>query len=116
LHFLELYRLDLDSHPHSLSEEILDISRRPELGTIAIKAHRANVETTKSRSVRSFARAFLGTCHYSDFIPIIKARNCGDHITVKTVRLRPGMGRSLPTAMPFAKRIKLVKDAPRPAS
>jgi hypothetical protein len=46
---------------------------------------------------------------YGDFILIIKTRNRGDHISVKTVRPRPGMYRSPPTAMALAKRIKLVE-------
>ncbi len=110
LHFFELYRLDLHSQAHGLGEEILDISRGPEIQTVAIEADRANVETTESRfAARIGDGAFLRAGHYGDFIPIIKAGNCGDHITVKTVRRVPGMYRSLPAAMAPAKRIEFVK-------
>jgi hypothetical protein len=110
LHFFELHRLDLDSHAHALGEEIPDIGSRPEIETVAIEADRANVETTESRSATRIGdSAFLGAGHYGDFIPIVKAGNCGDHIPVKTVGRRPGMNRSLPTAMALAKRIEFVE-------
>src|SRR5665213_1678047 len=110
LHFFELYRLNLRSHAHGLGEEIPDIRRGPEIDTVAVEADRANVETTESRSASGIGdRAFLSASHYGDFIPIVKAGNRGDHITVKTVRRGPGMYRTLPTAMALAKRIELVE-------
>jgi hypothetical protein len=112
LHFFELYRLDLDSHSHALSEEIPDIGRGPEIETAVAEAYRANVKTAESRSAgRIGDSAFLSASHYGDFIPIIKAGNRGDHVTVKAVRRGPGMYRwRSPNGS------SSWKDAARPAS
>jgi hypothetical protein len=110
LHFFELHWLNLDSHAHGLGEEIPDIGRGPETSIVGAETDRANVKTTESRSASGIGRkAFLSASHYGDLIPIIKAGNCGDHITVKTVRRGPGMYRSLPAAMALAKWIEFVE-------
>jgi hypothetical protein len=110
LHFFELYRLDLNSHSHGLGDETLDISCRPEIQTVAVEADRANVETAESRTASKIGdRAFLCASHYSDFIPIVKAGNSGDYISIKTVNCGPGMYRSLPAAVALTKRIELAE-------
>jgi hypothetical protein len=112
VHLFELYRLDLDSHPHGLGEEFLDIGGGPGIASVTVEADRTDIETAEPRPAgRTGEGAFLSARHDGHFILIVETGNSRNYIAVETAGRRPGMDRSLPTAMALAKRIEFVEGS-----